>query len=257
MTKTETSHLVADVFNTDFNHNLNYSTLGREILNTAEQHAEKRDFGLTQIRKSNQSWVLSRLTIEMNRMPHVFETYSIDTWIENIYRMFTNRNFCIKVSNSTDDSDPEVVGYARSVWALIDNDSRQPLDLTSLYGETFEKWLYPENPCPIDGHSRIRPLSSYSSEVKYAIRYNDIDCNGHVNSVKYLEHICNLFNLEFYKKHRLKRIELAYVAESYFGDTLHFFMTEIEPLRYQIEIAKSSTADETPTTVVRSFVTFA
>lgn len=255
MTKTETKFFVADAFNTDFDRNLNYSTLGREILNTAEQHAEKRKFGLNDLNKDNRAWVLSRLTIEMERMPHVFETYSIDTWIENIYRMFTNRNFCIKATSATK-KDEEIIGYARSVWAMIDIDSRKPLELINIYGEQFSQWLFPENPCPIASHSRIRPLTNCPPKAEYITRYHDIDCNGHVNSVKYIEHICNLFELDFYKHHRLKRIEVAYVAESYFGDTLHFFLEEIEPLCFQVEIAKTSENDNLPTTVVRSIITF-
>ena len=47
-----------------------------------------------------------------------------------------------------------------------------------------------------------------------------MDINGHVNSVKYIDHVLDLFSLDYYKSHRLRRLDIAYVAESHAGDTL-------------------------------------
>ena len=54
-------------------------------------------------------------------------------------------------------------------------------------------------------------------------QYNDVDINGHINSVKYIEHVLDLWDLEWYKAHRLRRFEVAYVAESHQGDRLSLF----------------------------------
>ena len=53
--------------------------------------------------------------------------------------------------------------------------------------------------------------------------YSDIDLNGHVNSIKYIEHILDLFPMEMFREKRIRRFEMAYVAESYYGDTLSFY----------------------------------
>ena len=36
--------------------------------------------------------------------------------------------------------------------------------------------------------------------AEYQTKYSDIDVNGHVNSIKYIEHILDLFPLEQFKK---------------------------------------------------------
>lgn len=246
----ETMHLTVDAFNTDFKRNLSYTIIGRDLLNCAELHASKRGFGLNDISPFGHSWVLSRLSIEMEKMPEVYEEYSVDTWIENIYRMFTNRNFCIR------DSEGNPVGYARSVWAMIDNETRQPLELMNIYGEQFQQFLFPENPCPIESHSRLRPLVDAECTKKHVVTYSDIDYNGHVNSIKYIEHVCNLFSLDFYSQHRLRRVEMAYVAETYYGNTLAFYMKELAPLTYQVEVRKLVDSSETEEVVVRSKLCF-
>ena len=46
-------------------------------------------------------------------MPCQYEGFSIQTWVENVYRLFTDRNFAIL------DKEGKAVGYARSVWAMI------------------------------------------------------------------------------------------------------------------------------------------
>ena len=105
--KIETLHFRSDAFSTDFKRELSYDVLGRDILNCAENHASKRGFGFSDLLKVNHSWVLSRLSIEMRQMPPIYSNYHIDTWIENVYRMFTNRNFCIK------NDEGDVYGYVR------------------------------------------------------------------------------------------------------------------------------------------------
>ena len=50
-----------------------------------------------------------------------------------------------------------------------------------------------------------------------------MDINGHINSVKYIEHVLDLWPLEWYKEHSVKRFEIAYVSEAHAGDKLSFY----------------------------------
>ena len=88
--------------------------------------------------------------------------------------------------------------------------------------------------------------------------YNDVDINGHVNSIKYIEHILDLFNMQWYREHWLKRFEIAYVAESYFGDTLSFYMENLAEKDFCISVRKSNPDinDEKEVEVCRSLLKF-
>ena len=77
------------------------------------------------------------------------------------------------------------------------------------------------------------------SNCSVATHYSDVDVNGHINSVKYIEHILDMWQLEWYKTHRLQRIDIAYVAESYFGDTLHFAVEQRSDEEYDIMVLKT------------------
>ena len=238
MQKLERNPIIVDPFNTDFAKRWSWTTLGKALLNAAENHAKARGFGMMNLNDVNYTWVLSRLTIEMEEMPSVYERIEVCTWIENIYRLFTNRNFSIV------GADGKAYGYARSIWAMINYDTRQPANLESIEGYKFEPYLAPEIPCPIEKQGRVRPLDADNFVKMIDTEYSDIDMNGHVNSIKYLEHIMDLFPIEAYQNGRnLKRIELAYMAESYYGDKLLLYKRDVDDNTFDVEVRKLKKED--------------
>ena len=69
-------------------------------------------------------------------------------------------------------------------------------------------------------------------------KYNDVDINGHINSVKYIEHVLDLWDLDWYREHQIKRFEIAYVAEAHQGDTLSFYREQTSDNEFCIRICK-------------------
>lgn len=238
MKKTETTNLVVESFNTDFERRLNFETLGKNLLNCAELHANKRGFGVDDIIKRNHAWVMARLSIEIFDMPYMFDEYSITTWVEKVYRMFTNRNFSI--SSTLNGQRPTVIGYARSVWAIIDKETRESIDLENEYGDSLKSYADNELDCPIQPFIRLKSSvngqQSTTVEMVHKVVASDIDYNGHVNSMKYITYLCDLFSLEYYKTHKLKRVDIAYVSEAYFGDTLTLSREQTDENQYRIEV---------------------
>ena len=90
--KIGTYKFVAEPFHVDFNGRLTMGVLGNHLLNCAGFHATDRGFGMMNLNEANYTWVLSRLAIELDEMPYQYEDFSIQTWVENVYRLFTDRN---------------------------------------------------------------------------------------------------------------------------------------------------------------------
>lgn len=229
--KIGTYRFVAEPFHVDFNGRLTMGVLGNHLLNCAGFHASDRGFGIATLNEDNYTWVLSRLAIELDEMPYQYEEFSIQTWVENVYRLFTDRNFAVI------DKDGRKIGYARSVWAMINLNTRKPADLLTLHGGSIVDYVCDE-PCPIEKPSRIKVTVKEPMETITA-KYSDIDINGHVNSIRYIEHILDLFPIELYKTKHIRRFEMAYVAESYYGDRLFFFREEVSENEYHIEVKKN------------------
>ena len=94
-------------------------------------------------------------------------------------------------------------------------------------------------------------MTSKEPVATYVTKYSDIDINGHVNSIKYIEHILDLFPIETFKQKKVRRFEMAYVAESYYGDLLSFYLDTADEKEYHVEVKKNDGE-----VVVRSKVVF-
>ena len=233
--KIGTYNFVAEPFHVDFTGRLTLGVLGNHLLNCAGFHATERGFGMAELNEENYTWVLSRLAVDMDEMPLQYDPFSVQTWVENVYRLFTDRNFAIL------DKDGRKIGYARSVWAMISMQTRKPIDLLAINGGDIVNYVCDE-PCPIEKPSRIKVMAT-EPVASLTAKYSDIDINGHVNSIRYIEHILDLFPLEKYRTQRIRRFEMAYVAESYYGDTLSFFLDDDGNDVYGVEVKKNG--DET------------
>ena len=229
--KVGTYTFVAEPFHVDFTGKLTMGVLGNHLLNCAGFHASERGFGMATLNERHYTWVLSRLAIEMNEFPMQYEPFSIETWVENVYRLFTDRNFAIL------GKDGQPIGYARSIWAMISMEDRKPADLLSLHNGNISDYII-EKDCPIEKQGRVKVTETVPAGECVA-KYSDIDVNGHVNSIKYIEHILDLFPLDFYREHVLRRFEIAYVAESYFGDKLTFIRQQKGDNEYDVEVRKN------------------
>ncbi len=235
MDKVGTYEFRAEPFHCDFTHKLFMGHLGNYMLNAAEYHSTDRGFGFDYLNSIKKTWVLSRLAVEMETMPTQFEKFTIETWVEGAMRYFTSRNFRI-VSKSG-----EVYGYGRSVWAMIDTDTRQPQDILAVRDGEISNWIESEKMCSIEKSSRVKMTNDAEHVRTINTYYGDVDINGHVNSIKYIEHVLDLFDLEWYREHRIRRFEIAYVAETYQGDTMNFYKEEDagQENTYNVRITKT------------------
>ena len=232
---------MAEPFHCDFSGRLFMGHLGNHMLNAADFHSSARGFGMKYLMSIHRSWVLSRLAIEVSEMPMQYTKFIVETWVESAMRYFTSRNFSVV------GEDGRSFAYGRSIWAMIDTDSRQPTDIYDIDNGAIEQWIVEGKECPIEKGGRVK-MSDAAEFVGFIdTHYNDVDINGHINSVKYIEHVLDLWPLAWYQEHLLKRFEIAYVAEAHAGDRLSFYRErtvgpgrdEAEAKEYCIRIVRS------------------
>ena len=212
-------------FEVDFRGKLTLPHLTNYILNAAGYHAEECGFGMLKINRSNHSWVLSRLVIEMISYPEHYEKIQVQTWVEGVMRMFTLRNFAFL------NKEGQVLGYARTIWAMIDQTTRKPLDLTQTNISDF----ICKKECPIEKSGKI-PFLEGEPKEKFTIKYSDIDINQHFNSSKYVEHVIDAFSLHKFEKRDIHRFEIEFMAEGKFGETISLYKKENPDNEFFIEL---------------------
>ena len=250
MNKIGKYEFMAEPFHCDFSGRMFLGHLGNQMLNAADFHSTDRGFGMKYLMSIKRSWVLSRLAIEMEEMPSQYERYSIETWVESAMKFFTSRNFCVSDGNG------HVYGYGRSIWAMIDTETRQPTDIYAIDNGAIDKWIVADKPCPIEKSSRVKMTENAGFVRCIDINYNDIDINGHVNSVKYIEHVLDLWDVAWYREHRLKRFEIAYVAETHQGDRLDFYREQTGGNEYCVRMVKTDPGELNAVEVCRCKLVF-
>lgn len=232
--KTDTYTVRVEPFHVDFAGNMFMGVLGNHLLNAAGNHSRRRGWGIDDLNQSSHTWVLSRLCVEMERMPRQYERVTVTTWVESVMRLFTNRCFAVRLEDGTP------LGYARSVWAMIDLATRKPCDLLSLYDGDILRYAAGEDEaaCPIAGHGRFRfrdPVLARTVDTYYS----DVDINGHINSVKYIEHILDLFGADELGRRGVRRLEIAYKTEARMGDRLLLYRQEAGEGETDVEVRKN------------------
>ena len=224
---------MAEPFHCDFSGRLFMGHLGNHMLNAADYHSTDRGFGMKYLMSINRSWVLSRLAIEMTEMPVQYTKFNVETWVDSAMRYFTSRNFCVV------DAKGKVYGYGRSIWAMIDTESRQPTDIYSIDNGAIDKWIVKDKECPIEKGGRVKMSDAAELVRTIDTYYSDVDINGHINSVKYIEHVLDLWPLDWYREHSISRFEIAYVAEVHAGDQLSLYRENLADGEYNIRIVRT------------------
>ena len=164
----------------------------------------------------------------------MYTKFNVETWVESAMRYFTSRNFRVV------GEDGQVFGYGRSIWAMIDTETNGAIN----------NWIEKDKECPIDKGGRVKMGDEAQLVRTIDTNYSDIDINGHINSVKYIEHVLDLWDIDWYQQHAIKRFEIAYVAEAHQGDKLSFYKEQIAENEYCVRICKDDNVETCRSKVV-------
>lgn len=210
----------------DFRRRVSLKSLTNMVLMTAGRNADENGFGLLELQTEHYTWVLSRLVIDMERMPTEKDSLSIETWIEHVGTAFTTRNFRMR------DGEGIVIGYAKSSWAVIDMQTRRSVRLDTI--PSMCQFIVNES-IPVDEPARIANVEGEPAN-SFTVKYSEIDVNGHVNSLNYVQWVSDCFSLDFYRGHYIRRFEINFLKEVVFGDSGEVYREMRVPGDYLFQI---------------------
>lgn len=222
--------------------------LTSKIIDIATAHANSLGIGNPAMESLGCGWVLSRIAIDMERFPRVNETYSISTWIESWNRHFSVRNFMVADASGTP------LGYATSVWMVLNTVSRENAGLSHL---SLAPDMISGTRCPIarmgkhptivpadaEGETPSGAIRATAPALDYTFQYSDLDFYRHVNTVRYVSMLLNQYSLEEMDATRVKRLEMSFMRESRYGESVRLLRRDDG---LQTSFALSDAADGTP-----------
>jgi len=208
----------------DLKRRLKVSALNRYMQEAAWKHAEQLGFGYTNLIMKKLTWVLTRMIIQVEKLPLWGETIEVITWPSGRDDFFAYRDFQFFRTDYTE------FGRATSSWCVISLQDRRPQTMASV---ALSKYPQVKELMFADRPEKIQSLESTESEWRTYVGYQDLDVNEHVNNVRYLDWIMETYPLDFLKARQLHRLEINYLAEALYAKEVVVFNQQISDSEFR------------------------
>ena len=167
--------------------------------------------GIEHLKENKMAWVLYKWDITMESYPLLNETIKVKTFAYSFRKFYAYRKYEII------DAEGNKIGYASSVWILINTDRRRPIRITK---DMYEAYGIDESNNTSIEIEDIKSINTVHSEKSFQVRYSDIDTNMHVNNVKYVAWALETVPKDVVLNYELKNIKVTYEKETTYGETI-------------------------------------
>jgi len=197
---------------------LKYTDLCNILQLTAGVHAELGGISFSDMQEHHQAWVLSRMRVEIKRLPKWRDVITVKTWINSLENSRSIR--CLELYVG----DEKIVG-CETFWAVFNTQTRRPENL-SLQHEHFEK--YPNDKATEIQFSKIDTSIDKTFVAEKTILISDLDIVNHANSVKYLEWCLDCVEPKLLLNQEVESFEMNYLKEVSLEDTIIIEKSNLE-----------------------------
>jgi len=174
-------------------------------------HAHALGVSVDQLHPMHLTWVLVRMRVELARHLHWQDRLQIQTWPSHQERLFSHRDFLLL------DDAGENVGRCVTVWVLMDLQRWRPVRLTAL-------------PAPLSIPDRARALTTmpnkidvsetFATQRQFLVGDRDLDRNGHVNNVRYIEWALETVPVNVLNTCGLEKLEINFTGEAFHAEDI-------------------------------------
>ena len=185
------------------NRYIKYTELCNLLQLTAAAHSEIGGISFSDMQEFDQAWVLSKMRVEIKRLPKWNDQITIKTWINSLENSRSNR--CLEVFLG----DEKLVG-CETFWAVFNTKKRRP-EALALPHEHFEK--YPNVVATEKTFSKIAIPQEMELVAERLVQLSDLDIVNHANNVKYLEWCLDLVDSKTILSQKIKAFDLNFMKE--------------------------------------------
>jgi acyl-ACP thioesterase len=192
------------------NGNLRYTDLCNMLQLTAASHSESGGFSFVDMQKFDQAWVLSRMRLEVSKLPKWKDIITIKTWINSLENSRSVRALEVSVNGE------KCIGV-ETFWAVFNTKTRRPEGMI-LAHDHCEK--YPEDRATSLPFSKIDIDESKELLFERKVVLSDLDIVNHVNNVKYLEWCLDVIDESILLNKTIASLEMNFMKELSLGDVV-------------------------------------
>jgi acyl-ACP thioesterase len=179
----------------------------------AGKHATHLGVGYETLRGLGLFWVLSRVKVEISKLPAWGDEVTLTTWPKGVDRLFALRDFRLS------DRDGNEIVRGTSCWLLVDAEKMRPRRIDSI-PRSF--------PLNDKEHALQESLDKIPVPAGLDIRYerrvmtSDLDVNNHVNNTEYVRWITDCLETGDGPASSIRTLQISYLEEAKLGETMVF-----------------------------------
>ena len=216
MTAVQTYRYTIRSYQTDDKGQLFIHQLFNLLQDAAHKHADGIGFGQRQLVEENLFWVLSRLSLEIVKIPKVGDDVHLSTWVKSIRGAVSEREFSISIGD-------EIIINASSLWFSLSGENHKPTRLPTTYSDLMiinDEYAH-------DGGS-VKVIedineNNQSSGQKLTVQHSDIDMVEHVNNATYVRWIMDELYDQPPLNKQLVSLHINYLGECFHGETVNVY----------------------------------
>lgn len=169
-------------------------------------HAHALGVSIDQLRPLHLTWVLIRMRLELTHDLAWQDRMTLQTWPSHQERLISQRDFLLS------DGEGREVGCCITSWVLMDLQRWRPQRLAAL-------------PKPLPMPDRPRALATspakldapegVTHEQAFRVGHRDLDRNGHVNNVRYVEWALETVPIQVLNTCRLDTLDINFTGEAF------------------------------------------
>jgi acyl-ACP thioesterase len=199
-------------FELDPHHRIPLGILYGYLQEAADMHATSLGFDSGTMLRKNLVWMLLRVHLRLDCSLMERQIVEVVTWPSKVESRFAYRDYRI-----FREGEAEPFGVATSVWILIDLTRNRPTVLADLFPPDYHR--------DADrAHDLAAPaLASGGEEIAtrvFPVRRSDIDLNGHVNNLHYVEWLAESVPFDVWDTRSVRELYVEFKKQVRYGETV-------------------------------------
>lgn len=198
-------------YDIDKRRRMTVAALVKQMQEAAMQNVMEMKVSVWDMEADHLSWVLLKKKLRINRLPMIGERIRFYTCPTGFQKVFTFRDY--KVFDEND----ELIAYSSSSWLLLDTQTRRMKRIPP-HILAFEKDMPPLSEQLVRPDFKIPVLTQIDHSTNFRVNWHDLDFNGHLNNVYYLQWMMESLPDDLLENGTLKAFDIQYKVESNWKD---------------------------------------
>lgn len=180
--------------------------------NIGAYHSDQAGYGARDTANTKVTWILLDWKIEVLKRPVYGQTLEIHTWGRKMVKFYSYRDFEMY------DEQGNLCVIGTSKWVLIDWETKK---MTRIGEDLLEKYQPEEKLVfPQEDLDRLREPKQFISSILYRVNRKDIDINGHMHNLYYLDLAYEALPEDVYQKRPFDHVRIHYKKEIKLGENV-------------------------------------